>query len=182
MSLKRNLLLLSIASCLLSFVSPPVSAQTSFKQSHFTSVKGKVTVSQGGKSREVRKNSTVKQGDTVATGKNSSATLRFFDGSEIRMTSGTKFTIGKLVETSQDKIFNFNLAFGKLVAVVRKLISSRSSFEIDAGGVVCGVRGTEYEVDYDPNSGKMDLFVTDGHVWARAGGKGPPPSPWRWDP
>jgi hypothetical protein len=53
---------------------------------------------------------------------------------------------------------------------VNKLFSSRSSFEIEAGGVVCGVRGTKYSVFYDPSTGKVDVAVTEGTVWSTADG------------
>ena len=171
MSLKKILFFASAFIGMFSFFPLSASAQVPFDQSHFISVSGKVTVSHGKRSRKVHKNSTVNEGDTVATGKKSSAALRFFDGSEMKVMSNTRFTISKLAKTSEDKIFNFNLAVGKLKAFVKKLTTSHSAFEIDAGGIVCGVRGTEYEVDFDPHQDKVDIVVTEGSVWAKSGGE-----------
>ncbi|SRR5579871_4750757 len=163
-----------ILSAALSFLlfSPALSATTRPNQGVFTSVSGSVTVLHGGKASPAQKDSTVLEGDQVSTDKDSTATLSFFDGSELNVKPGTQFNIGKLRKSgTSDKIFQFKLALGKLFATVKKLASSKSSFEIDAGGVICGVRGTQYEVDYDPNRHLVDIFVKEGNVWAKAGGQ-----------
>src|SRR5260221_6516224 len=172
MSSKKILLSLIFLFCLLPLLPSSSTAQTQPNQGVFTSVSGGVTVIHGQKSSEALKGSTVKEGETVTTDKNSSATLRFFDGSELKVKPETKFTISKLQKnTAEDKILKFKLALGKLLATVKKLTTSKSSFEIEAGGVVCGVRGTEYEVDYDPSQDKVDILVIDGNVWAESGGE-----------
>jgi hypothetical protein len=169
---KKIFLFLSALSCLLPFFPSSLAAQSQPNQGVFTSVSGEVSVTHARKSATALKDSTITEGDDVLTGKNSTATLRFFDGSELSVKPETKFTIGKLQKgAGEDKILQFKLAIGKLFATVKKLASSKSSFEIEAGGVVCGVRGTEYEVDFDPDKDKVDIFVTDGNVWAKSGGE-----------
>ena len=149
-----------------------ICAQTQPAQGVFISVAGPVSVVHGKKALQAQKDATVQEGETVVTGADATATLRFFDGSEVKVKPDTRFSLDKLEKLqAQDKLIHFKLAVGKLLATVKKLASSKSSFEIEAGGVVCGVRGTEYEVDYDPAQDKLDLFVTDGSVWATSHGE-----------
>jgi hypothetical protein len=140
----------------------------------FTSVTGKVQV-KGPKTKKARlaeKGATVAQGDRIITGPSDQAVLKAFDGSELRVSPNTDFTVEKLEQTGQkDKTLQFKLAVGKLWAKVTKLFSSSSSFEIEAGGVVCGVRGTEYSMFYDPATGKVDVVVYDGTVWTTSNGQ-----------
>ncbi len=140
----------------------------------FTSVTGKVEIKgeKGHKTRLVHKDATVLEGQSIVTGADAKATLQTFDGSEIQISSNTEFRLEKLQQLgTQDKIIQFKLAVGKLFASVNKLFSSRSSFEIEAGGVVCGVRGTKYSVFTDPSTGKVDVVVTEGTVWTTADGQ-----------
>lgn len=110
-------------------------------------------------------------GDRIAAGKDSSATLRFFDGSELRIKANTELRIDRLTEGTKDKTLKFKLYLGKILANVKKLATPRSSFEIEAGGVVCGVRGTVYSMEYDPATKKLDLDVDEGTVFAHFGGE-----------
>lgn len=138
----------------------------------FTSVKGKVEVRKTGKkNREVKKDSTASVGDRIVASKDANATLRLFDGSELKIDPKTDFRLTKLTEGEKDKNIGFKLLAGKLWAKVKKLTSRHSSFEIEAGGVVCGVRGTEYSVQYDPETGKVTLVVDDGTVWTDSNGQ-----------
>jgi hypothetical protein len=114
----------------------------------------------------------VREGESVITGKNSTAVLSLFDGSELTVSPDTDFRLVKSRKPSvTDKILQFKLFVGKLLAKVKKLASAKSSFEIDAGGVVCGVRGTEYSMSYNPDTGKVDVVVLDGTVWAGSEGQ-----------
>lgn len=169
MPLKKTLFFLS---CILPLFSMTSAAGPDPSQGTFTSISGEVTVDHGKKTRQAVKGSPVKEGDKITAAKDSTATLRFFDGSELKVKSATQFTISRLEKKEgEDKILKFKLAAGSLWAGVKKLISSKSSFEIEAGGVVCGVRGTEYEVHYDPGQDKVDVFVFSGNVWAETGGE-----------
>src|SRR5581483_9279065 len=70
-----------------------------------------------------------------------------------------------------DKILKFKLIVGQIFASVKKLTTSKSSFETEAGGVICGVRGTEYSMFFDPATGKVNVVVLDGAVWVTSGGQ-----------
>src|SRR5690349_13206234 len=133
MSLKKKLFLLFFFP-ILSFNSSIFSAtQTSALSAAFTSVTGKVTILHNHKSRRAVKDATVHEGDSITTASDASADLKFFDGSELSVMGGSKFVIRKMSQpTPQDKTLSFHLSVGKLFAKVKKLLTSSSSFEIEA--------------------------------------------------
>jgi hypothetical protein len=139
----------------------------------FLSMTGTVTIkSQAGHHAHLAKvGDTVKQGQRVVTDKDSTAVLQFFDGSELTIKPGTDFWLSKLQKPSdKDKILQFKMFAGNLFAKVTKLASTNSSFEIEAGGVVCGVRGTEFSMNFDPTDNKLTLTVVEGTVFSDIGG------------
>jgi hypothetical protein len=140
-------------------------------QGVFTSVNGKVSIkSASGTTRLAKKDSTVREGERISAGADSSATLKFFDGSELKVSPKTDFRLSQIQKREDGgKVLKFKLMFGRLLAKVQKLTTKKSAFEIDGGGVVCGVRGTEYSMQYNPDTGKVDIFVLDGTVWANSG-------------
>jgi hypothetical protein len=165
--MKRILLLL-----LMLFV--PAGMLSAATEALFTSVTGKVEIKglKGHKNRLAHQDSTVLEGQRIVTGPDAQATLKTFDGSEIQISPNSDFQIAKLQKSSAvDKVIQFKLFVGRLFASVKKLASAKSSFEIDAGGVVCGVRGTEYSVFYNPTTGKVDVVVTEGTVWTTSNGQ-----------
>jgi hypothetical protein len=159
---------------LMGLVVSPIWAATHSDQNQgiFTVVTGKVEVKtkKGHKTKTAEKDLTVFQGDRIITQDNSSATLRFFDGSTLDISPKTEFVLSKLqkpTDTSQDKILQFKLVIGQLLAAVQKLTTSKSSFEIEAGGVVCGVRGTKFSLCCNGNHvPQVQLKVFEGIVYA----------------
>ncbi len=140
----------------------------------FTAVKGNVTfkTAKGHKSHPAKVNVQVVEGDHIQAGTDGQATLKLFDGSQVQISPNTGFTLEKLRQPGpKEKVIQFKLELGKLLASVSKLLTSKSSFEIEAGGVVCGVRGTEYSMFYNPSTGKVDVVVLDGTVWSTANGQ-----------
>ncbi|HTC20314.1 MAG TPA: FecR family protein [bacterium] len=136
----------------------------------FESVKGKVTIlgPAGIKKKNPHKESAVREGDRVSTGKESSATLVMFDGSRLEIGAETSMTISKLQKPSElDKVLQFKLLVGHLLAQVKKLATSKSSFEVEAGGVVCGVRGTEFAMEYVPKTNSLFVNVVEGSVFTQ---------------
>jgi hypothetical protein len=142
-------------------------------QGIFTAVKGQVEVKtkKGHKAKTAEKDLTVFEGDRVITQDQSSATLRFFDGSTLDISPNTEFVLSKVQkpsDTTQDKILQFKLIVGQLLAAVQKLTTSKSSFEIEAGGVVCGVRGTRFSLECvsGQHAPQVVLKVFEGTVYA----------------
>ena len=139
-----------------------------------TQVSGNVTVKNksGQALASVKNGSKVQEGDRVQTSANSQTTVRFFDGSQLAISQNSNIQMTRIRKLpGQDKVLRFKLLVGKMMATVQKLASSKSSFEVEAGGVVCGVRGTQYSVQYDPTTGKVNVQVLDGTVWVDANGK-----------
>jgi hypothetical protein len=161
-------ILLTLALVLAAGSSPAQASETGT----FLSVEGKVLIrNPSGVSRPATVGAEAAEGEAVVTDKDSKATLKFFDGSQIDIKPETDLQLDKLEKPSDmDKILEFKLLVGKLFASVKKLGSSKSAFEIEAGGVVCGVRGTEFSMGYD-GAQKLDLHVFEGSVYAKAGGK-----------
>lgn len=138
----------------------------------FSSVSGKVSVRDlAGKIRMAQNDSGAVEGETVRVEDGAKASLVFFDGSSLEAKPHSQFVLSALRHPSpNEKKIRFNLLFGGLLAKVQKLLTANSQFEIEAGGVVCGVRGTEFSVDYYPSKGLVGLKVMKGSVYAKAGG------------
>jgi hypothetical protein len=154
--------LVGIPSSLFAAAKKPASTDATF-----TSVNGTVTVkTQKGTTKTVKQGDKAGQGETVSVAKGGSAALKFFDGSTIELKSNSRIILTTLKKSSnKDNKLRFKLAFGKIIAKVKKMLTPKSSFEIEAGGVVCGVRGTAYTISYDPETGVMTIKVTEGSVW-----------------
>ena len=146
-------------------------AMESLLAATLTGVRGNVTVlDREGKGRNAHEGFRARSGETVALGDGAKTILKIFDGSELVLKPNTRIVIDALKQPARDeKNIKFSLTFGGVKAAVRKLMTSTSSFEIEAGGVVCGVRGTEFTIDYDLVPKKVDLRVFEGSVYARAG-------------
>ncbi len=156
--------------CFVFFICGSVLAASTPNQGVLISVNGdvQIKVKKNRKTVIAKKDMTVFEGDRITTKDKSTATLRLFDGSELKISEKTKFVLTALQKpTEQTKIIKFKLLIGKLFAEVKKLTTSESAFEIEAGGVVCGVRGTKFSME---NNGapkpKVILQVFDGSVYA----------------
>jgi hypothetical protein len=148
-------------------------AQSPLTQATFTSVTGIVTLigPNGQAPQTVVLGSTAQEGDKVLVEKDSSATLKMFDGSQLQIGAESSVLLSKLRKPSwRDKLLAFQLLVGQVTAQVKKLASSNSSFEIEAGGVVCGVRGTKFTMDYNLADRTLDLDVLEGTVYTQANG------------
>jgi hypothetical protein len=146
-------------------------ADTKSSENQFSLVQGTVKVaSGGGTTRKVAKGDGVFPGETVQVGSKSQAQVTLFDGSTLDLSADSKITLSKLQQpSSNDKVISMKLALGKVFAQVKKLFSAKSSFEIEAGGVVCGVRGTAFTLNFDGKN-KLDLEVLEGKVSTTSGG------------
>jgi hypothetical protein len=138
----------------------------------FTSVEGKVTVTDNkGMERIGQKDSEAYPGETVMVAGDSRAGLSFFDGSVVELRPNTRFRIVSLKHPNdRQKELRFSLMTGWVLAKVRKLTTTSSLFEVEAGGVICGVRGTQFSVGYEPDRELVELKVLEGAVYAKTDG------------
>jgi len=117
--------------------------------------------------RPAREGRNLEPGDTVATGDNASAVVTTLDGSTLTLSAHSQITLVAHQKPAGGSIlFRARLALGEVLCRVRKLVGSRSRFELKAGGVVCGVRGTKFSLSYDPPHDLAVLKVLDGTVWS----------------
>lgn len=139
----------------------------------FLSVKGKVSIqSLQGTVRQASGGMKVAEGESIVLGPDGRAALKLFDGSRLNLAPGTRFVLDKLEKpSSKEKQLRFTLELGSVQALVQKLLTASSHFEIAAGGVVCGVRGTRFTVTYLPDFQKVTLKVDEGTVYAETQGQ-----------
>jgi hypothetical protein len=134
-------------------------------------VKNKVAIVHGGKKHTANPPEPLTKDDRIVTEENSKAYLEFLDGGIVEVGPQTDTTVSQLEVTPKTFKARFLLAWGKMKAKVKKLTSSSSSFEVQAGGVVAGVRGTVFGVDYDKDQNRVNTQTFDGSIFTQAGGK-----------
>jgi len=109
-------------------------------------------------------------GDEIRTGETSQAVLSLAGETILRLGEKTNLLVEELSANGQGGfVSRLKLEAGRFLAdVKRNLATSRSTFEVEANGVVCGVRGTIFEVTADRD--RFDLCVQEGGVQVQEGG------------
>jgi hypothetical protein len=148
-------------------ITAPLLASEALNQGVFTSVTGAVEVLTNHRNERAKEDMTVVEGARITTEAGASAVLRLFDGSQLTISPNTDFKLTALQKPSaDDKVIKFKLLLGTLSALVQKLTTSQSAFEIESGGVVCGVRGTQFSMHCDGGEKpKVTVQVTSGSVY-----------------
>jgi len=87
-------------------------------------------------------------GDEIKVGKGCEATLMLQSETSVHLSEGTDIKVEEITANSSSGFLSRLQVFtGTLLADVKKhLEESHSTFEIESNGVVCGVRGTAFEV------------------------------------
>lgn len=127
-----------------------------------------------GTTLKVKGGETLPQGATVITTGSLSVVILFRTGSTVTLGSGTTVQITKsymdAVTEPSDGIHEpavsateLKLVSGDLISSVRKL-KTGSSFVINTPVGAAGVRGTEFEVNYNPSTGSLHVSTADGLV------------------
>lgn len=90
----------------------------------------------------------VESGDEVKTGENSETTLMMQSDTSVHLSAGTDLKIDQIKANETGGFLSrLEVVAGNILADVKKhLEESHSSFEVESNGVVCGVRGTAFEV------------------------------------
>jgi len=113
-------------------------------------IKGKVLILPKGASKSVAAETeqTVQTGDEVIVPEGSEASLAFNGVAALQLSGGSDLKVGDLAKPGPKGFMSrLKLIAGQVLAQVEKMGSSHSVFEIESGGVVCGVRGTAFEVE-----------------------------------
>jgi hypothetical protein len=155
--MKKFVLLLSIVFCLFSFScsekkteSIPSVVADGPLQYVLEDLSGTVMVQRFGESQAepAQEEQTVQEGDEIITQAGSEASLTLNETTLFHLSESSDVKLDKLFRNGTPQSFTSRLSLvaGKILSEVEKLSESKSSFEIEAGGVVCGVRGTSFEV------------------------------------
>lgn len=134
-------------------------------------IKGTVLVKakDSAKPEPAEEEQTVQAGDEIITQAGSEATLTLNQTTMFHLSENTDLQVSDL-DSAQPGSFitHLKLAAGRILAQVEKLTQSHSVFEIESGGVICGVRGTAFEVQKDGSLVQANTF--EGTVVMSKGG------------
>lgn len=131
---------------------------------------GEVLVLRAGQGKMVRLNEgeTVAEGDEIRVGPEGVAVLFLDEDTVIHLGSQSGLKIGKLQSSENGGFVNrLQLLAGRILSEVKSLSRTRSSFEVESGGVVCGVRGTAFEVEMVGE--QVETSTYEGEVEVKAG-------------
>ena len=111
----------------------------------------------------------LKPGDSVKTGDNSSADITFFDGSTIELQAGTEIEIASLDISGDSGSTNITLeqAIGNTISRVTKIVDPASRYEVETPVGAAAVRGSAMQV-YVMEDGTTWITNLEGDIWAVA--------------
>jgi hypothetical protein len=102
---------------------------------------------------------TVESGDEIITKDDSEVSLTLDENTLFHLGPDGDVKVSQLVwNDSNGFISRLELLGGTVLSEVEKLDESRSTFEVSSGGVVCGVRGTAFEVQKQGGAVHMSTF------------------------
>lgn len=102
---------------------------------------------------------TVTEGDEIITKPGAEASLTLNETTMFHLSSNSDVKIEELKSNDTGGFLSrLELLEGNVLSEVEKLSESRSTYEVDSGGVVCGVRGTSFEVQKEGDSISTNTF------------------------
>ncbi|MBI3558326.1 MAG: FecR domain-containing protein [Deltaproteobacteria bacterium] len=120
-------------------------------------------VSGNGSVREVEKNGPIFEHDKIVTRTTQTVTLVFRENSEIVLAPESEFVIEKYLATRTQTTI-LHLAYGLMRSLVNKVYSENEAFVVETSNAAMGVRGTNFLVEADRQSGKTILTTLRGTV------------------
>jgi hypothetical protein len=109
-------------------------------------------------------------GDVFQLDENSQAVLMLNDDTTLWLGPGGKLNVSSLDPSSSGGFLSkLKLLGGRLFSQVQKLRESNSLFEVEGGGVVCGVRGTAFEMELQGDD--LETRTHEGEVLVTTNGK-----------
>ncbi len=129
-------------------------------------VTGDVTVrrASGGDPVPLTAGTILGEGDEIFTGVESEAELAFEDGSQLRVEELSQIALSLLMSSGQRQRVLVNLAIGRAAAKINPQKTFQSDFKVQTPGATAGVRGTEFDVTYDPATETTTVRVLEGVV------------------
>lgn len=135
-------------------------------------VKGTVLVIPKGASKAVtaQEEQSLQEGDEIITKGSSEATLALNETTMFQITADSDLKVDHLaLKPAGGFLSRLKLVAGKVFSQVERLGMANSTFEVEAGGTVCGVRGTAFETQKDGSLVQTNTF--EGVVEMRKGDK-----------
>jgi len=135
-------------------------------------IKGTVQVMEVGSNQweNAEEGQVVEEGDEVKVGDNSEATLSLGDETSVHLDAQTDMKVQQIrANQTGGFLTRLQVAAGNLLADVKKhLQDSQSTFEVESNGVICGVRGTAFEVTAQGDTAQVSthegsVAVGNGH-------------------
>ncbi|WP_448375234.1 FecR family protein [Fervidobacterium sp.] len=130
------------------------------------SFRGSVAIKKANKKawESITKDTLLQEGDEVLTLEKSYVIVKFPDGSMTKITENTQVLFERLRKSKEGKILvSIVIQKGGTYNIVQKMVAG-SSFEVKAGSVTAGVRGTEFGVENIND--KPVVKVWSGEVFA----------------
>lgn len=119
--------------------------------------RGTVSIKQpDGTWKEMPDKTTLKDGDTIKTDRASTVAILLPDGTEVRIAPNSEFTFHW-----DGTSFSIKLIIGKIRSWVKK---QNRKFEVRTPMAVLGVRGTDFIVDYNPDTPVTTVYLYEGIV------------------
>lgn len=102
----------------------------------------------------------LESGDEIKVGDNSQATLMMQSETSVHLNAGTDLKVDQIeANATGGFLSHLELFAGNVLADVKKhLDESHSTFEIESEGVVCGVRGTAFNVSSQDNTAQVSTY------------------------
>jgi hypothetical protein len=112
---------------------------------------------------------TADSGDEIKVGAGSEATLVLENETSVRLSENSDMKVENIAPNATGGFLSrLRVMAGLLLADVKKnLQDSHSTFEVESNGVVCGVRGTAFEVNAQGDSSQV--FTHEGKVEVASG-------------
>jgi hypothetical protein len=128
--------------------------------------KGDVQVLKEGQAlwKKVAVGARLEEGDQISVGDDTEVVLSLKSETLVHLDEGTKMSVSQLAENKDNGFLSrLKLLGGAVLSDVQKHLSeTHSQFEVDAGGVVCGVRGTVFETAM--NGSQVQTSTEEGMV------------------
>ncbi|HET9869439.1 MAG TPA: FecR domain-containing protein [bacterium] len=152
---------------------PPAAGEGGAAQYVLEDIQGGVQVLETGGTQweDGEEGQVLEAGDEIKVGPDSEATLTLGTDTSVHLDPGTDLKVEQMTDNPQGGFLSrLGLAAGRILADVQKhLEESHSTFEVEAGGVVCGVRGTAFEVEADGE--QVQALTHEGEVDVKGAGQ-----------
>lgn len=114
--------------------------------------------------KKVQVGARLEEGDQISVGDDTEVVLSLKSETLVHLDEGTEMRVSQLVQNQNNGFLSrLKLLGGAVLSDVKKQLSqTNSQFEVDAGGVVCGVRGTVFETSV--NGSQVQTSTGEGVV------------------